>query len=151
MAKKTTKKITNNLKANFAVPITHLKTAEGITTEPYEIDKIMINTWHEITKGNIDDPEKHADKFIEHYDMHIPKKQQEHVKDIETHDLRRVLKLKTSSAPGMDGWSTKDLGLVSYKALSLLTLMLNCIETKGHQWPKSTLQARAVFLPNITL
>jgi hypothetical protein len=67
-------------------------------------------------------------------------------------DFRELCLRGGDSAPGLDGWSNKDIALLSDKAIRLIVKFLNAIE-QGAPWPDNMRQTRAVFLskdPNDT-
>lgn len=65
--------------------------------------------------------------------------------DITGCQLEEIFSWKTDTAAGLDGWSGRDLSLLSGKACYWVAKMLNRIE-KGAKWPETATIARAVFL-----
>ena len=67
------------------------------------------------------------------------------IPDLTAEDLKEICAVGLDSAAGLDGWSARDLALLSHQAYQLLADLLNCIEC-GAPWPEAMLETRAVFL-----
>ena len=121
-------------------------TKGSLTTDPKEIDQILVRTWAQIFRGNGDEIEKIADDFMKKYEPHIEhSKQQWEIGDLQFEDFKQICHAGSDSAAGLDGWAARDLTLLSDNAIQLLVDFLNAIE-KGAPWPEHMLQTRAVFL-----
>ena len=116
-----------------------------LATEHAEIDEILRKTWQNITNGTEKDLDEVAETFMEKYSKHIVNKPEFKLDDLTFEELRDVCRVNTESAPGLDGWTPKDIGILSDEALKWIVKMLNKIE-KGAPWPQHLHETRAVFL-----
>ena len=67
------------------------------------------------------------------------------VEDITAEMVQESFAKTKESAGAMDGWSPKELGMLSLKAYARIAVLLKQIEG-GAPWPKATLHARIVYL-----
>ena len=117
-----------------------------ITTTPQEIDEIIQQAYGEIYKGNVEEPDKMMEKYIEEYDKNIFKAKQATIEPITGKDLSEAANEAKETAAGPDQWAPADLKLLSLKAFEALAILLNIIED-GAPWPEQMTTARAAFLP----
>jgi hypothetical protein len=116
-----------------------------LTTDLDEIDDIIHDVMGGITDGNSKDIRKTVLEFQEQYRQYMHKSKPFEVKEIVYEEFRELCLKGGDSAPGLDGWSNKDLALLSDGAIRLMVDFLNAIE-KGAPWPETMRQTRAVFL-----
>ena len=67
------------------------------------------------------------------------------VEDITAEMVQESFSRTHESAGALDGWSPKELSLLSFKTYGHIAVLLDQIE-KGAPWPKSFVHARVVFL-----
>ena len=148
------KLISKILKNNSPAPMGCLKRPEdkdpkrpkgSLATDHAEIDEILRDTWQNITNGTEKDLEEVAQNFLRKYDKHILNKPEFEIGDLTFEEFRDVVRVNAESAPGLDGWTPKDIGILSDNALKLMVKMFNKIE-KGAPWPEHMHKTRAVFL-----
>ena len=119
----------------------------SLATDHAEIDEILRDTWQNITNGTEKDLEEVAQHFFRKYEKHIPNRPEYQIEDLTFEELRDVVRVNTESAPGLDGWTLKDIGILSDDALKLIVKMFNKIE-KGAPWLEHMHKTRAAFLSN---
>ena len=117
----------------------------SLTSDPDEINDILVRTWNQVYRGNGEDTEAIANDFMNKYHDYIHHAKPWEIGDLEFNDFKNICLAGSSSAVGLDGWAAKDLALLSDKAIQALVDFLNEIE-KGAPWPEHMLQTRAVFL-----
>ena len=142
------------LKNKCAAPMTVLKRpydkgpgkpVGSYATHPIEKDDILHFVWDPITHGNAQSLKRDVYHFQNSYQHFIYKAPEWQLQDLTVEDFQEVCNANKKSAPGLDGWASCDLALVSPLAISLLVQFLNSIEN-GAPWPKQMLETRAVFL-----
>ena len=117
----------------------------SLTTQHDELDEICHDVWGNITNGTPEDLDKITSDFIIKYRDHIHCGKPFVVEPIDFEQFKQLCFKGGDSAPGLDGWSNKDLALLSDQAIELIVKLFNAIEL-GAPWPKTMQEARAVFL-----
>lgn len=117
----------------------------SLTSEPAEIFKIIRKAWAAITDGNVEDPVKAASDFWRDYGLFCHRAPEWHIGELTIDDFKRACATGTDSAAGLDGWSARDIALLSDRALGRIVTLLNAIEL-GAPWPEHMLHTRSVFL-----
>ena len=148
------KAISRRLKGAQPAPLTCLRrpTDKGdnkkkgtLTTNHDELDGICHEVWGNITDGTKENLDKITNDFMINYEEFIHRGKPLEVGVIEFEAFKQLCLKGGDSAPGLDGWSNKDLALLSDQAIKLIVNLLNAIEL-GAPWPKAMQEARAVFL-----
>ena len=123
------KEITRKLKDLAPAPMTCLRRNKTtgahrikgtLTTDFEEIDNIIHDVMGGITDGNSKDLQKTVNDFQEQHRQYMHKSKPYQVDDINFEEFKELCTKGGDSAPGLDGWSTKDLALLSDKAIRLV-------------------------------
>ena len=117
--------------------------SEGtLTTDLKEIDDILHGTWGNIAHGT---HEKFTDDLMIRCAKYLHRGMEFKVGDIDFHQFKILCLRGGVSAPGLHGWSSKDLALFPHSAIKLIVNMLNASE-RGDAWHENMYDTRAVFL-----
>ena len=107
----------------------------------------MRRVWQAIHEGAEGCIEIAVDLFLGDYCSTLHKRKPYEVEEINASMVQESFSKTRESAGALDGWSPKELSLLSNKSYGLIAIMLNQIEN-GPPWPSSALHARVVFLEN---
>ena len=116
-----------------------------IASNPADVDDIVRRAWQAIHKGAEGCIDTAVDHFFDLYYSTIYKRKPFEVEDIAAEMVQDSFSRTKESAGALDGWSPKELSLLSFKAYWHIAILLDQIE-KGAPWPKSSVHARVVFL-----
>ena len=130
-----------------------------LTGNPDEIMEILSDKWMPIFRRYSAQPEPDAGIFLDAYEAEVAKlatsTEPPHLPALGPDELKRIIsKMKSDTAPGLDGWTVDDLkSLPSTCLLSLATLLqrslatlLQAVETTG-VWPKALSMAKVTLIP----
>ena len=118
----------------------------SITSKPQEIDSILRRAWGKIFHGNEGDLEASAAQVMSKYQKYIVKLPEFQIAKIDAEEFKTFCRNSESSAAGLDGWSARDIAILSDHALDWLIRLLDQVEEGKMQWPEHMLVTRAVFL-----
>ena len=117
-----------------------------IATSPKEVDEIVKESWSQIYRGNEEDHEAAAKKFLEEYKEFLYKQtEEENIGMVTGAEIKEACQDAAETAAGLDIWSPSDFRMLSDKAYEWLAVLLNTIE-EGAEWPEQLLHGRAAFL-----
>ena len=116
-----------------------------ITTNPREVDAIVKRAWKAIFDGIGGNIEEAVDKYLEDYRRYIYKGKEYQVQRLTGTRVKESFGRIKESAGALDGWSPKELSLLSHKACERVAVMYNQIE-EGASWPRSAPHARVAYL-----
>ena len=105
----------------------------------------MRDTLAQIYKGNAENGEEKAEKYVKKYDEHLFKAKTATMEKLTGKDLKQTAMDTGDSAAGLDQWAPGDMKMISDAALDALAEMLNMVE-EGAEWPEQLRVARAAFL-----
>ena len=125
-------------------------TADGgkagqMTSNPADVDAIVKRAWQKIHKGTGGCISNAVDDFLDTYCEDIFKRKQFEVEEITGEMVQASFSRTAESAGALDGWSPKELSLLSLTIYCHIATLLNQIE-KGAPWPRSSTHVRVVFL-----
>ena len=118
------------------------------TSNPVDIDGIVRRAWQAIHEGAEGCIETAVDHFLGTYCSTVLKRKPYEVDDIIAEMVQESFSKTRESAGALDGWSPKELSLLSCNAYGHIAVLLDQIE-KGAPWPRSSLHARVVFLERL--
>ena len=116
-----------------------------ITSNPSDVDGVVKRAWQAIHNGMAGCMSKATDLFLNTYCKFTVNTFPFKVDDITAEMVRDSFTQTKESAGALDGWSPKELSLLSLKLYGTIAIMLNQIEA-GANWPKAALHARIVYL-----
>ena len=103
---------------------------ERYVTDPIQVDRIAREAWNPIYAGNVTDKKEHCNAFLSKYGndkvksfIYQPDKPTD-VIDIDPEELYHLFVHSKHNSGGLDGWTPKDLTLISKSACVLLCEML---------------------------
>ena len=128
-------------------------TADGgktgqIISNPAGVDAIVKRAWQQIHKGAGGCITKVVDSFLDTYCGVILKKKPFGVAKITGAMVQASFSRTAESAGALDGWSPKELSLLSLTVYCHIATLLDQIE-EGAPWPRTSTHARVVFLEKI--
>ena len=116
-----------------------------ITTNPDEVDAIVIATLQKVCDGNAEDHTSLVTNFIDKHREDIFHADEFAMEDIDAVSFQNFCTQGADSAGGLDHWTPADFKVFSPQTFVLLTDLLNTIE-RGASWPKALQTAKAAFL-----
>ena len=75
-----------------------------ITTKPADIDEIIRETYGKIYKGNVDDPNECARKYMKDYKQFLHKAPTATIDNLTGEELQAAAWAAKDTAPGVDQW-----------------------------------------------
>ena len=128
-------------------------TADGgntgqMTSNPEDVDAIVKRAWQKIHEGAGGCITSAVDNSINLYCGVISKKKPFEVERISGNMEQASFSRTAESAGALDGWSPKELSLLSMPIYCHIANLLNQIE-EGAPWPRTTTHARVVFLEKV--
>ena len=152
------KKAYQATKVTLTAPLTFLKRKcidkavcpnELFITDRREMDKHIIDQWHELRQGNVTGGDLGVQKWIQNflnkYGRFVFYGEEHQLNDITPERLREECKRANDSAPSLDDWHTAEFALLPLAGFRMLAELMNRIEKEG-VWPSDLAIARAVFL-----
>jgi len=118
-----------------------------IASNPVDVDNIVRRAWQAIHEGAEGCIETAVAQFLGIYCSTVFKRKPYVVDDIIAEMVQSSFSKTQESAGALDGWSPKELSLLSFDAYGHIATLLDQIE-KGAPWPRSSAHARVVFLEN---
>ena len=86
-----------------------------------------------------------VDLFLDTYTNYIYRQPTFQVADINVEMVQDSFSRTAESAGALDGWSPKELSMLSLKVYGHIATLLSQVE-KGAPWPRSSTHARVVYL-----
>ena len=102
-----------------------------ITSNPADIDGIVRRAWQAIHEGAEGCIETAVDLFIGDYYSTLHKRKPYEVDEINASMVQESFCKTRESAGALDGWSPKELSLLSKKTYGYIAIMLNQIEKRS--------------------
>ena len=121
-------------------------TEGSFTTDPRQIDGVVMRAWRKICEGNLAEMGRAVAVFLRTYRTCLfIRAEPFQVEPIDTEMVWRNFQAIVESAGGMDGWQPTELKLFSFKLCGWVAEVLRCIE-EGAAWPTSTRHAKIAYL-----
>ena len=115
------------------------------TANPSEVDSITRRRWATVFNGNVACECRTIMAFIFKYLPFIFFAPEYKIARIDPQSVMQTILSKNETAGGMDGWTLKDLKVISTKGITWLASMFDHIED-GMPWPDGTHHARAAYM-----
>ena len=145
------KEFTGNLKGSTPAPMSCLRRPR--TSQPGKVKGILTIEFDEIDSimqqmSTLTTSCKAVHDFESKYSQYYHKTQPFEIAEVCYDHFRETCLRGWDSAPGSDGWSNKDVALLSDSAIKLVVNCFDAIE-QGAPWADTVGQARAVSLAGI--
>ena len=108
--------------------------AGQMTSDLAEVDAVVKRAWQKVYNGMEGCINTAVDKYLHLYRCHVVKMPEAELKAIDAQMVYASFRTIKESAGALDGWSPKELSLLSYKACGHIADMLNLVEA-GSPWP----------------
>ena len=108
-----------------------------MTSNPVEVDAIVKRAWQAIYEGVGGCIATAIDKFLETYSSLIIKLPEAYLPPLDAEAVQEAFSRIKESAGALDGWSPKELSLLSREMYGHLAIMLTQVEA-GAPWPRSS-------------
>ena len=119
-----------------------------MTSNPVEVDAIVKRAWQAIYEGVGGCIATAIDKFLETYSSLIIKLPEAYLPPLDAEAVQEAFSRIKESAGALDGWSPKELSLLSREMYGHIATMLTQVEA-GAPWPRSSPHARMVYLEKL--
>ena len=118
---------------------------DRITTDPQEVDAVVNRAWQLIYNGMSGCIKIAVDKFLATYNDCIGRFPEAEYIPVDASMAYDSFTRTKESASALDGWSPKELSMLSYQTCAAFAILFNQIE-EGAQWPRSSLHALIAYL-----
>ena len=119
--------------------------AGQMTSDPAEIDAVVKRAWKAVYDGMQGCILKAVENYLEIYSKYILRMPEAKIDLLDGHMVFDSFRQIKESAAALDGWSPKELSLLSLQACGNVADMLNQIEA-GSPWPRSATHALIAYL-----
>jgi len=119
-----------------------------MTSNPEDVDAIVKRVWQKIHAGAGGCITTAVDCFFNKYCGVISKTKPFEVEKMTGEMVQASFTRTAESAGALDGWSPKELSLLSLQIYCHIATLLDQIE-EGAPWPRTTTHARVVFLEEL--
>ena len=116
-----------------------------MTSNPADVDAIVKRAWQAIHNGMEGCLKTAVDRFLDKYNQYFVREMPFQVDDITAEMVQASFRKTKESAGALDGWSPKELSMLSLKIYGHIATLLRQVE-EGAPWPRSATHARVVFL-----
>ena len=116
-----------------------------MTSEPAEVDAVVKRAWQAIYQGMEGCIDEAVKKYLSIYCKYVVKMPEAELTEMDAQMVFDSFKATKESAGALDGWSPRELSLLSYKICGHIANMLKQIEG-GARWPRSANHALIAYL-----